>query len=72
MIAEQIMARGPLENIAWQGDMVKTIPPSLIPTEGRNTVHENPVAPYIPLLSKVLLAHFSFFFAKGLQRTQSK
>ena len=26
-------------------------PPSLVPTEGRNTEHENSVVPYNPLLS---------------------
>ena len=63
MIAEQIKARGPLENIAWQGDMVKTIPPSLIPTEGRNTGHEYSVAPENPLFNKELASN-------GFGRTQ--
>ena len=63
MIAEQIKARCPLENIAWQGGMVKTIPPSLVPTEGRNTGHEYSVVPQNPLLNKGLASN-------GFGRTQ--
>ena len=52
MIAEQIEVRCPLENIAWQGGMVKIIPPSLVPTEGRNTGHEYSVAQFVIAMYK--------------------
>ena len=37
--------------------MVKIISPSLVPTEGRNTGHENSVAPYNPLVRKGLASN---------------
>ena len=37
--------------------MVKIIPPSLVPTEGRNTGHEYSVAPQNPLFNKELASN---------------